>query len=122
MARSFIGMVEDAPGAQHRKNRAGADKTAEKNNGGQGEKKKKIHGGRVYRERDAATKKSAAKIFLAALWGIYVLAKALEDLFIQLLKRLDDVPAESGVIIIGTAFPDGGAKVQNGAFQGRAWA
>ena len=122
MARSFIGMVEDAPGAQHRKNRAGADKTAEKNNGDQGEKKKKIHGGRVYRERDAATKKSTAKIFLAALWGIYVLAKALEDLFIQLLKRLDDVPAESGVIIIGTAFPDGSAKVQNGAFQGRAWA
>ena len=122
MARSFIGMVEDALRVQHRKNGAGADKTAEKNDAAQGEKKKKIHGGRVYRERDAATKKSAAKIFLAALWGIYVLAKALEDLFIQLLKRQDDVPAESGVIIIGTAFPDGGAKVQNGAFQGRAWA
>ena len=122
MARSFIGMVENAPGAQNRKNRASADKTAEKNNGGQGKKMKKIHGGRVYRERDAATKKSAAKIFLAALWGIYVLAKALEDLFIQLLKRQDDVPAESGVIIIGTDFLDGGAKVQNGAFQGRAWA
>ena len=115
-------MVEDAPGAQHRKNRAGADKTAEKNNGSKGEKKKKGHGGRVYIERGAATKNGAAKVFLAVFCCIYVLAGALGDLFIQLLKRLDDVPAESGVIIIGTAFPDGGAKVQNGAFQGRAWA
>ena len=120
MARSFIGLVEDALRAQHRKNGAGADKTAEKNDAAQGDKKKKVHDGGVYSERDAATKKSAAKIFLAALYGIYVLAKALEDLFIQLLKRQDDIPAESGGIIIGTAFPDGGAKVQNGAFQGRA--
>ncbi len=113
-------MVEDAPGVQHRKNRAGADKTAEKNNGGQGEKKKKIHGGRVYSERAAATKKSASKVFLAALCGIYVLA--LVESCLQLFQHLDDVPAESGVIIIGDAFPDGGAKAQNGAFQGRAWA
>ena len=122
MARSFIGLVEDAPGAQHRNNRAGADKAAEKNNGGKGEKKKKVHDGRVYIERGAATKKSAAKVFLAAFCGIYVLAGALGDLFIQLLKREHDVPAENGVLIIGTAFPDGGAKVQNGAFQGRTWA
>ena len=77
MARSFIGPVEDAPGAQHRNNRSGADKAAEKNNGSKGEKKKKVHGGRVYIERGAATKKSAAKVFLAAFCGIYVLVGGL---------------------------------------------